>query len=309
MGTMSRARTSSLSVVAAHDGDELVYYEGESPAWKLIDDLGDRHSPAHALKALSTTYMPLTFMQYAAPPGDLHEVRRRVAQLARADLIQRYRTAFSDGRRLVAGIMAAELIERAIPPCFWHEVLALDDATLNQRADLVLADLAWLRRWYPNHADAVRYRRGKALLTGSEAVFRREAEFAFYQGKRPAWKLVGSMSMSERQQWDCAYLRSTPVRRYAEVTDMLSSRVQQALFDDIKATRRTAAFTDADARASLARRYALWRCARMVKDASPTEIANRYQQMTGGPITRQAAAKQLAKVRAALRAKGVDLAT
>lgn len=308
MGTMSRARTGSLSVTAAHDGDELVYYEGESPGWKAIDDLGDRHSPAHALKALSTTYMPLTFMLYAAPPGDLHEVRRRVAQLPRANLVQRYRTAFSDGRRLVAGIMAAELIERAIPPCFWHEALALGDATLNQRADVVLADLAWLRRWYPNHADAVRYQRGKALLTGSEAVFRREAEYAFYQGKRPVWKLVGSMSMTERQQWDAAYLRSTPIKQRAEITNAHSLRVHQALRDDLQAMRRTATFTDADAQLSLERRHALWRCARMVKHMSPTEIASRYQQMTGTTITRQAAAKQLEKVRAVLRAEGVDFA-
>ena len=157
--------------------------------------------------------MPLTMMQHAASLDTLHEVRVKVARLARTDVIQRYRTAYADGKRLIAGIMAAELIDRGIPPVFWHEVLALDDTSLDQRADLVLVDLAWLRRWYPNHVDTARYRRGKALLTGSEAVFRRKAEFAFYQGKRPAWKLVGSMSMTERQQWECAYLRSTPIKQ------------------------------------------------------------------------------------------------
>jgi hypothetical protein len=34
----------------------------------------------------------------------------------------------------------------------------------------------------------------------------------------------------------------------------------------------------------------------MVKDGSPTKIAARYLQMTGEPITRQTAAKQLEKV-------------
>jgi hypothetical protein len=253
--------------------------------------------------------MPLTFMQHAASLDDLCEVRRRVAKLARADLIQRYSTAFNDGKRLVAGIMAAELIERGVPPCFWHDVLALDDPTLDQRADLVLTDLAWLRRWYPDHAGAVRYQRGKALLTGSEAVFRREAEFAFYQGRRPAWKLVSSMSMTERQQWDSAYLRSTPIRRHAALTDAHSVRVRLALSDDLQAARRTAAFTDADAHASLERRHALWRCARMVKMMRPTEIAARYEQMTGTTITRQAAAKQLEKVHVVLRSRGVDFAS
>jgi hypothetical protein len=39
------------------------------------------------------------------------------------------------GKRLVAYLMAHELIELGIPPCFWHELLALDDASLSQRAD------------------------------------------------------------------------------------------------------------------------------------------------------------------------------
>ena len=95
-------------------------------------------------------------------------------------------------------------------------------------------------------------------------------------------------------------------KEVAEVTEMLSCRVQQALNDDLQAARRTAAFTDADARASVARRLALWRCARMVRTGSPTEIATRYQQMTGTPITRQAVAKQLKKLKATLTAKGDD---
>jgi len=245
-------------------------------------------------------------MQYTASPDALHEVRVRVARLTRYDVIQRYRTSYDNGKRVAAGIMAVELIERGIPPCFWHPALALDEATVEQRSDLVLVDLAWLRRWYPSHAQAVRYQRGKALITGSEAVFRREAEFAFYQGKRPAWKIVGSLSMTERQQWDSAYLRSTPVRRHAEATDITGVRVQKILYEDLQGARRTATFTDADAQNSLSRRYALWRCARMVKDGSPTEIAVRYQQMTGIPITRQATAKQLEKVRLVLNAKGDD---
>lgn len=290
----------------AQNGQEYVYHDGEHLGWRPSDDLGVQHSNSHVAAGFAASYMPLTMMKHAASPNMLHEVRVKVSRLARTDVSQRYRTAYADGKRLIAGIMAAELIERGIPPCFWHEVLALDDASMDQRADLVLADLAWLRRWYPGHVDAVRYRRGKALLTGSEAVFRRETEFAFYQGRRPAWKLVGSMSMTERQQWECAYLRSTPIKRLAEVTEMLSGRVQQALTDDLQATRRTAAFTDADAHASFTRRFALWRCARMVKDASPTEIAKRYHQMTGTSITRQAVAKQLEKVKAVLHAKGDD---
>lgn len=286
---------------------EFVYYDGEHPGWKDAESQGGHYVPGHAAAVQVSACPPLTMMQYTASPDALHEVRARVARLTRYDVIQRYLTAYVEGKRVAAGIMAVELIERGIPPCFWHTTSALDDATVEQRSDLVLVDLTWLRRWYPSHAHAVRYQRGKALLTGSEAVLRREAEFAFYQGKRPAWKIVGSLSMTERQQWDSAYLRSTPVKRHAEATDMISVRVQQVLYEDLQGARRTAAFTDADAQISLSRRYALWRCARMAKDGSPTEIATRYQQMTGMLITRQAAAKQLEKIRLVLRARGMTL--
>lgn len=265
-----------------------------------------RRDAPTAAEPSATVYTPFSSLFHAVTPDTLGEARRRVAKLGRADLIQRYRAAFAGGVRLVAYVMAGELVERGIPPCFWHELLALDSASVNQRADLVLIDLAWLRRWHLDHARAVRYQRGKALLTGTDAVFHREAGFAFYEGERPAWKIVGSLSMTERQQWESAYLRSTPIKREAEATAILSERVRLALLDDLRMTRRTATFGEPEAAATLARRHALWRCSRMVKDSGPTEIAKRYQQMTGTPITRQAAAKQLEKVRAVLIKKGDD---
>jgi hypothetical protein len=294
---------SAIAGYSGH-GQTFVYSEEES-TWMTVGDQ-DTHATDCARAKLALAVMPLTLASHATSPDRLEEVRSRVARLAHAELIQRYRVAYANGKRLIAGIMATELIERNVPPCFWHEVLALDSASVDQRADLVLADLAWVRRWYPEHASSVRYRRGKRLLTGSDADFRREVQFAFYDGRRPAWKLVSSMSMTEHQQWDAAYLRSAPIKRQAERTDLLQARVWQALNDDLQTARRTVAFTDADAQASLSRRFALWHCSRMVKDGSPTEIARRYHQNTGMSITRQAAAKQLQKVFTILRAKGAD---
>jgi hypothetical protein len=281
----------------------LVYHQGEFPAWREADDLGRQQAPANQTAA---EVAPLASLLRDTSPDTLNEVRRRVARLDRAELIQRYRAAYTDGKRLIAYVVAGELIERGVPPFSWHEVLALEAATLAQREVLTLADLAWLRRWHPGHADAVRYRRYKLLLAGSDAAFLREAAFLFYEGKRPAWKIVGTMSMTASQEWDCAYLRSTPLKREATATGILSKRVYQALRDDLRTIHRTATFTDDDAQASLARRHALWCCSRMVKGGSPTEIAARYLQLTGTPITRQAAANQLEKVRAVLRAKGPD---
>jgi hypothetical protein len=306
MGQEAPTSEMPSNVSVSRYDDEFVYQSSELPAWHRISDLERRNAYASCLTMQNRAYMPLTLLPYVAPPNALEEVRRRVARLDRASVITRYQAAYFGGKRLIAGIMAAELIERGIPPCFWHELLALDDATLEQRADLVLADLAWVRRWHPSHAKAVRYQRGKTLLTGSETDFRRETEFAFYQGKRPAWKLVGSMSMTERQQWDAAYLRSSPIKREATATATWSSRVYQALLDDLRKVRKTATFNEDGALASLDRRYALWQCSRMVKDRSPTEIALRYHQITGASITRQAVAKQLKKIRLVLRAKGLD---
>lgn len=265
-----------------------------------------RHTDPATAEPTDAAYTPLVSLLNAAAPGTLNEVRRRVALLDRADLMQRHRAAHIDGKRLIAYLMAGELIERGIPPCFWRELLALGSAAVSQRADLLLTDLAWLRRWHPSHASAVRYQRGKALLTGSELTFHREAGFAIYDGKRPAWKIVGSLSMTERQQWESAYLRSTAIKREAEATAILSERVRLAVLDDLRTTSRTTTFGEAESATTLARRHALWRCSRMVKGGSPTEIAARYQQMTGTAITRQAAAKQLKKVRAVLNKKGDD---
>jgi hypothetical protein len=283
----------------------FAYHPGECPAWKADDDLGPKQSPSPATQPAE--FAPLAALLSGAPSDALNEVRRRVARLDRIDLIARYQTAYADGKRLVAYVMADDLIERGIPPCFWHETLTLDSTTTAQREVLTLVDLAWLRRWHPNHASAVRYQRGKMLLISSETVFHREAAFLFYQGQRPAWKIVGTLSMTEHQQWESAYLRSTPIKKAAEVTETLSRRVHQALLDDLRTIRRTTVFGEIEAAASLARRHALWRCSRMIKSGSPTEIAARYLQLTGTSITRQAAAKQLEKVAAVLREKGGDL--
>lgn len=293
--------------VAAGRQTVLAYHPGEHPAWKEVDDPNFQQAPA---KPIAPTNMPLALMVHETPSDTSHEVWRRIGRLDRNELIRRFRIAYANGKRLVAFAMASELIERGMPPCFWHESLALDSATLGQREILVLVDLAWLRRWHRDHASVVRYQRGKALLTGSETVFLREAKFAFYKGNRPAWKIVGSMSMTERQQWESAYLRSTPIKKQAEATATFSQRVYQALHDDLRTARRTVTFGDTEAAATLTRRHAIWHCSRMVKGGSPTEIAIRYLQLTGTSLTRQTVAKQLEKVAAVLReTKSADTAT
>lgn len=236
----------------------------------------------------------------ATPPIALAEARRRIAKLDRTDIIDRYRAAYAGEKLLATYLMAVELVERGVPPFCWHQnVPTPNDASVGQRRILVLGDLTWLRHWHPDHHKEVRYQRGKAMLTGSETMFVREAEYAFHDGKRPVWQIVAKLSMSEQQQFEVAYLRSAPVKRKVAAIDAMSKRVLDALRDSLSKTRRVS-FGLAEALESAERQHTLWRCSRMVPNGSPTKAAQLYEKMTGIPITRQVAAKQLAKVLAVL---------
>lgn len=245
-------------------------------------------------------FTPLAPLLRSVDPIKLDEARRRLRSLERAELIGRYRAAFAAGRRLAGYLTAGALVIQGVPPFAWHDALHVDGLTTTERFDLFMGDLLWLRHQYPDHATNVRYQRCRAILNGGTAVFHREAEFMWYGGRRPAWKLVGSLSLTERQQWDCTLLRSTPIKKRAALTEAMRERSLQALQDDVQSVRRTVTYGEAEAQATVQRRCALWHCMRMVRANSPTETAARYEQLTGTPITRQAAAQQLEKVRAVL---------
>lgn len=245
-------------------------------------------------------FRPLAPLLKTIQSERLDAARLRVAEIERDELMDRFRSAFENGKRLVALLTADELTARGIPPTFRHLHLSGAEYSVDQRFDLLIFDLRWIRRWYPDHAKIVRYRRCKALLIGSESLFHREAEYAFYQGKRPTWKIVSSLSLTQQQQADCYLLRSAPIKKRNEATQAMRDRVFEALQDDLRTVRRTKSFTNDHAEATLARRHALWLCSRMT-DGSPTETAVRYTQLTGHQITRQAVAKQLEKVREILK--------
>lgn len=245
-------------------------------------------------------FVPLSPLLRSVDPLKLDEAGRRLRKFERAELIGRYRAAFAAGRRLEAYLTAEALVTQGVPPFAWHDALHANGLNATERFDLFMGDLLWLRRQYPDHVTNVRYQRCRAMLNGGTAVFHREAEFMWYAGRRPAWKLVGSLSLTERQQWDCVLLRSTPIKKRAEVTEAMCERAFKALQNDVQSVRRTATYGEAEAQATVHRRYVLWHCMRMVRTNSPTEIAARYEQLTGTPITRQAAAQQLEKVRAVL---------
>jgi hypothetical protein len=145
-------------------------------------------------------FTPRAPLLRSVDPIKLDEARRRLRNLERAELIGRYRAAFADGRRLEAYLTAEALVTQGVPPFAWNCALHVDGLTTTERFDLFMADLLWLRRHYPDHATNVRYQRCRAVLSGGTTVFYREAEFMWYGGRRPIWKLVGSLSLTERQQ-------------------------------------------------------------------------------------------------------------
>lgn len=237
-------------------------------------------------------FQPLAPLLQATTPETLDAARLRVAAFDRVELLNGFRSAFASGKRIRAFLLSEELTKRGIPPCFRLHGLSATDYSTNQKFDLMLYDFRWLRHAHRHHTKQVRYVRYREMLTVGDVGFHRAAEYAFYQGKRPAWKIVASLSMTEAQQWDCIWLRSTPIaKRHAAMCESFEG-VLLVLQDDLRTVRRTKSFTDDDANATLRRRHALWVCSQMT-GGSPTETAARYGQLTGEEITRHVAARQL----------------
>lgn len=247
---------------------------------------------------VATGFQSLASLLSSCQPEKLVAARRRVAEFDRSELLTRFHRAFADQRRAAAFLLADELVVRNIPPCFWRSHLSTParDLDVNRRFDLMIYDLLWLRRWYPEHPKTIRYGRYRDLFKAYEPAFHRAAEYVFYAGSRPVWKIVGSLSMTEAQQWECSLLRSALINKRQVATDAIRDKVYAAIQAGLANAGRTAQFTDADAEVTLARRHALWLCSRMGDLKSPTQIAARYEQITGEGITRQIASRQLAMV-------------
>jgi hypothetical protein len=237
---------------------------------------------------LVAPFLPIASLLRASSPEKLDEARRRVAMLDREDLTAKFREVFLSSKRGAAFVLAQELVSRDIAPAFWYADIEIQSHDTNQKFDAFIYDLLHLRRRHYFHVKKVRYQRCKNMLTGSETAFHREAEYAYYQGRRPVWKL------------ECHLLRSAPIAKRHAVIGKQSKAVFSALANDLDLVRRTAVFGDAEAEVSLSRRHTLWKCRQMTR-GSPSEIARLYEQITGEEIGRQVVAKQLKKVEAVLR--------
>lgn len=261
-----------------------------------------RFSSSAPIEDSGEGFRPLSAVFEAAPATTIEAVRQRLESMGREHLLDRFHAEFFNGRRLAAYMLADELVTREIPPWVWLDGQLEGKHTVVQRCDLMLFDLRWLSRWHREHIAKCRYQRYRQLTFWTDKRFLTAAGWIVHDGKRPAWKIVRALSLDNAQQLDCVLLRSAPINKVAAATAAMRDRVFRALQDDVASIRRTRTFTSNDALNTLSRRRHLWLCSRMAD--SPTEVARRYRQLTGDDITRQAAAKQLAKVDEALRKIG-----
>nr|WP_198982225.1 hypothetical protein [Herbaspirillum sp. ASV7] len=226
----------------------------------------------------------------------VQEAKNRISELSRDAQLIAYQKAFSTGKRVAAFLLAQALTREGVPPIFRHEQQISTSQNVNQKFDLFLYDIDWLRWTYPDHAKVVRYRRSAALLRGSPKTFHAEAEYMFYAGRRPYWKMVASLSLTLRQQHECMFLQSAPVAKQKEETRRLSKVVLQHLEENLAKVKITSSYSLSDLQNTLRRRHDIWKCYRMDREASLAGLALRYEQLTGEKISRQCIANQLAKM-------------
>lgn len=258
--------------------------------------------------ALSTPgFVPLAPLLRAVSYEKLDSARRRIARLDLDDLIQRYRAAFvskpatATASRVLWFLLSEELTRRHLAPWMRHHHLSsTTDYSINQRFDLMVADLRYIRSAFPAHARVVKHRRCKTLFSGTDSAFHSEAGYCFFGGARAAWKMVKSLNVTEEAQLGCMFLRSAPIAKRLDAVQASRDRVFHLLQSNLQAVRRTKTFTDDHAKAALLRRHRLWLC-RAHTTGGPVEIAKMYERLTSNPIDRKVVARQLQIVDETLR--------
>ncbi|WP_449412061.1 hypothetical protein [Pandoraea soli] len=178
-------------------------------------------------------FEPLSLVLARQTPGLLDAGRHRVKPYSREKLIREYRTAFATGQRVKAFLMAEALTAENIPPCFrFAHPPSPRPLNLNQQSDLFTHDIQWLAKRHPAQRNKVKGERYKRLFDdlvapaefewskGGGDVSRannlewlREVEYWFDSGKRNVWPIVRGLQLSERQEWECKWLRSQIVTK------------------------------------------------------------------------------------------------
>ncbi|MFZ6724191.1 hypothetical protein ACO0K2_01715 [Undibacterium sp. MH2W] len=270
-------------------GNTKKQFKAQKVGYVPLSSLLDRTSSEMRLRP---SVSPLSYT--VDPDPKKLRLENLVSKLFRDDLVNKFVTAFSSKFRVAALVYADELIRRGIPPAMWFSPHA-DRSTydINQKSDLTVYDLRWLRFTYPVHSAKISYKRlFRNTLTHKESAFYSTAEFLIYGGNREPWEIVASLKLSESQQYEMCQLQSLPLSRRNEVTNEMRRKVFTAIKVHSDRTRKTKTFTDDDAKDTVFRRHRFWLCSRTVTSYG-VELTRRYEQMTGICISVDIAKRQL----------------
>jgi hypothetical protein len=224
----------------------------------------------------------------------LSAAKQALCKMDREELINRFRTCFAKGSRLSAFLISEELTKRGIPPCFRHNNLAPDRAhSVNENFDLLTYDVRWIAHKYPEHASVLRGVRAVGIFSG--LAVHSTVSHLYHLGNSPAWLIVKKIKMSPAMQVESYWLRSAPMMRKVKGIIKRRDKVFSALAQRRASIMKTGIDNEM-ANRILVRRVRLWVCAEMA-EWSPSRTADLYERMTGDPIKRNVAAKQLEKIK------------
>jgi hypothetical protein len=219
------------------------------------------------------------------------------------DLTLRFRRMFWSGKRFVTYLVGQELLDRGVPPLFWHDPRSVKAPSSEQQLDLVTFDVLFLADMYARKAWPVRYAQERRGLEDRRYVTQ-AAVYVFYGGTREVWDMVGRLQVPPEHQLLCAHLHSAAVQRRLMGLKANRDAVFSALNSRTRAARRTATYMDADALATLRRRHHLWFCAELT-GWSPSAAARLYGLSTGTSLARTLAYKHIQVILQVLRDHGM----
>jgi hypothetical protein len=232
----------------------------------------------------------------ALGPDRLASIRSRLAVESPHRVLQAYRQAFAQGEREKLFLCSEALaVNRHVPPCFRldgsYSAAHLPDAL---RFDLLAHDLQWVMSMYP---DQWRHAKGghSGMLHGASWLAVAEHYWST-KNQRDTWLMVRQVALTVDQQWECAFLRSAPVKRAALGLAIRQATVQRAITGRLAEANRVARGRS-PLEPAYERRFKVWVCGEMT-DRSPTKTARLYELWTGAALTRSVAHTDLEWVRA-----------
>ncbi|MFZ6862987.1 hypothetical protein ACO0K7_10150 [Undibacterium sp. Ji67W] len=255
---------------------------------------------ASSSTSLGAAFSPLSALLRAEDADKLNSIIRAVAKCDRFELVDRLAQSMSRGKRVQAYVLNAALTAKGIPPVFRYPDFYPSADDVNHKNDLFMYDMQWLERTCGSHVKKIRFARYRDMFTPILTRFCNATDYVFYEGRRPAWRIVASLALEEDMQHDCMWLRSEPVKKKHEFISHYEGAVKRALEADLARVTRSSIFTEDDAKNSLERRFALWVCSQMTH-GKPTATAKRYEQMTGLSMNRHVAFSQLKKIKLATK--------